>query len=186
MTAKVSTCVRALLAATCTLHGTRGWQFVADIGCEGEGERKESCRLQPTLPPPEFLFDVKSDPCSKSLCCLVAQPSTSDARCKDHLWGWPLHSGNPTRLPDWALLYSQPILNCFRIDKGTTQGHREIVDEKRKRRRRSMKPRKDYQRSRGVRNPADVLERCVVRDGVCEFIRIPWFPHTCSCIRRKP
>ena len=33
VTASVSTCLRALLAAPCARHGTRGWQFVADIGC---------------------------------------------------------------------------------------------------------------------------------------------------------
>ena len=39
-------------------------------------------------------------------------------------------------------LYSRPVLNCFRIDKGTTQVHCEIVDEERKRKRHSMEARK--------------------------------------------
>ena len=79
MTARVSPCVRALLAATCTRRGTRGWRFVADIGCEGEGERKESCRLQSTSPPPLKVTPNKNSGglCSNLLCCLVARPSTS-------------------------------------------------------------------------------------------------------------
>ena len=79
VTARVSPCVQVLLAATCTQRGTRGWQFVADIGCEGEGERKESCRLQSTLPPPlrrVTLNKNSGDLCSNHQCCLVARPPT--------------------------------------------------------------------------------------------------------------
>ena len=36
--------------------------------------------------------------------------------------------------------YSQPILNCFRIDKGTIQVHCEIVDKECKHKRHSMEP----------------------------------------------
>ena len=79
VTARVAPCVRALLAATCTRCGTRGWQFVADIGCDGEGGREESCRLQSTLPLPlrVTLNKISGGLCSNLLCCLVAQPSTS-------------------------------------------------------------------------------------------------------------
>ena len=77
VTARVSPCVRKLLAATCTRPGTRGWQVVADIGCEGEVERKESCRLQSTLPPPLTPNKNSGYPCSNPLYCLVAQSSTS-------------------------------------------------------------------------------------------------------------
>ena len=67
MTARVSHCVRVLLAATCTRRGTRGWQFFADIGCEGEG----------ALLPPLTSNKNSGDTRLKSLCYLVAQPSTT-------------------------------------------------------------------------------------------------------------
>ena len=63
------------------------------LGREGEGKRKESCRLQPTLPPPLTPNKNSGYPCSNPLCCLVARPSTStqDARttCRSRR---PVHS----------------------------------------------------------------------------------------------
>ena len=51
--------------------------------------------------------------------------------------------GIAARLAGLTGLYPQPVLNCFRI-KWTTQIHREIVNEERKRKRGSVEPLKSH------------------------------------------
>ena len=48
--------------------------------------------------------------------------------------------GIAARLAGLTGLYLQPVLNCFRIDKGATQRHCETVNEERKLKRGSMEP----------------------------------------------